>query len=128
MFTLHQINEIHERLGNQASLPQYLQALQAIGVNTYDSFLEDGHSAYFGKENQKTVSPPVHEKLAIAQTSSKEGLLHYLKLHSEGKIDYSEMSKGLASSGIKKWTFDTHQMSITYYDLDEKEMLVEAIN
>ena len=39
MFTLDQINDIHERLGKQATLPQYLQALKSIGVDKYDSFI-----------------------------------------------------------------------------------------
>ena len=66
MFTLDQINDIHERLGKQATLPEYLRALNAIGVDKYDSFITDGHSEYFGKDNQKIVSPPVHKKLTIA--------------------------------------------------------------
>ena len=39
MFTLDQINDIHERLGRRATLPEYLKALHAIGVDTYDSFI-----------------------------------------------------------------------------------------
>jgi uncharacterized protein YbcV (DUF1398 family) len=39
-----------------------------------------------------------------------------------------EMSRGLADSGVEKWTFDTHKMTITYYDKDGTELLVEAIN
>ncbi len=127
MFTLDQINEIHERLGKQATLPQYLQALKAIGVDKYDSFITDGHSEYYGNESQKVVSPPVHEKFTIAKTSNREGLLRHLNLHNQGNTNYVEMSKGLADSGIEKWTFDTSKMTITYYDKDGNRMLVEAI-
>ena len=127
MFTLDQINDIHERLGKQATLPQYLQALKAIGVDKYDSFIADGHSEYYGNDSQKVVSPPVHEKFTIAKTSNREGLLRHLSLHNQGKTDYVEMSKGLAESGIEKWTFDTSKMTITYYDKDGHRMLVEAI-
>jgi uncharacterized protein YbcV (DUF1398 family) len=56
VFTLDQINDIHERLGKQTTLPQYLQALKAIGVDKYDSFLTDGHSEYYGNDSQKVVS------------------------------------------------------------------------
>jgi|SRR5688572_23272874 len=127
MFTLDQINDVHDRLGKQTTLPEYLQALKAIGVEKYDSFITDGHSEYFGKENQKLVSPPEHKKLTIANASHREGLLKHLSLHNKGKTDYLEMSQGLADCGTEKWSFDTSKMTITYYDKEGSEMLVEAI-
>ena len=81
MFTLDQMNDIHERLGKQATLPEYLRALNSIGVEKYDSFLSDGHSEYFGIGNQKVVSPRVHEKLTIAVPSNRENLIKHLNLH-----------------------------------------------
>ena len=127
MFTLDQINDIHERLGKQTTLPEYLKALNVIGVDRYDSFITDGHSEYFGKDNQKVVSPPVHKRLTIANTSNREGLLKHLSLHNEGKTDYLEMSRGLAESGTEKWSFDTNKMTITYFNKEGREMLVETI-
>ena len=127
MFTLDQISDIHDRLGKQSTLPDYLKALNDIGVAYYDSFLTDGHSEYFGKENQKIVSPPVHERLTIASKSNREGLLHHLNLHNQGETDYLEMSQGLAGSGVEKWSFDTGKLTITYYDREGRELLVEMI-
>jgi uncharacterized protein YbcV (DUF1398 family) len=127
VFTLDQINDIHERLGKQATLPRYLQALKAIGVDKYDSFITDGHSEYYGNESQKVVSSAVHETLTIAKTSNREGLLRHLNLHNQGKTSYVEMSTSLADSGIEKWTFDTSKMTITYIDIDGRKMFVEAI-
>ena len=127
MFTLEQINNIHDRLGNAETLSQYLEALKNIGVDAYDSFITDGHSEYFGKGGHKVVSPPVHEKLTIAETSDRESFLKHLNLHNQGKTPYLEMSKGLADSGIEKWTFDTNKMTIAYYDKGGNEILVEAI-
>jgi uncharacterized protein YbcV (DUF1398 family) len=37
------------------------------------------------------------------------------------------MTKGLADSGIEKWTFDTNKMTIVYYNLNGEEMLIEKI-
>ena len=127
MFTLDQINDIHERFGKQTTLPEYLQALKAIGVDKYDSFITDGHSEYFGKDNQKLVSPPAHNKLTIASKSNREGLLKHLSLHNQGRTNYLEISQGLADSGTEKWSFDTSKMTIIYYDIEGREMLVEAI-
>jgi uncharacterized protein YbcV (DUF1398 family) len=127
MFTLGQINEIHDRLGKAETLTQYLQALKAIGVEKCDSFVTDGHSEYFGKNDQKVVSPPMHETLTVAQTSNREKLIEHLDLHNQHKTSYLEMSQGLADSGIEKWTFDTNKMTITYCDKAGNEMFAEAM-
>lgn len=127
MFTLEQIDDIHHRFGNADTLSQYLEALKNIGVDKYDSFITDGHSEYFGKHGHKVVSPPVHEKLSIAETCNRESFLKHLYLHTQGKTNYLEMSKGLADSGIEKWTFDTNKMTIAYYDTVGTEILIEAI-
>ena len=128
MFTLNQIDEIHSTLGKRASLPDYLQALNAIGVIRYDSFITDGHSEYYGADKHKLISPPTHEKLTIAEISNLEGLMIHLNLHEQGKTDYFQMSQGLADSGIEKWTFDTEQMTIAYYDLAGNALLIEDIH
>lgn len=128
MFTLEQIDDIHRRFGNADTLSQYLEALRNIGVDKYDSFITDGHSEYFDKHSHKIVSTPVHEKLSIAETCNRESFLKHLNLHNQGKTNYLEMSKGLADSGIEKWTFDTNKMTIGYYDTDGNEILIERIN
>src|SRR5215469_18169032 len=108
MFNLEQINRIHDQLGKAATLAQYLQALKAIGVDKCDSFISDGHSEYFGKEGHKVSSSSAHEKLKIADISNREDFIKHLDLHNQRKTSYLEMSKGLAGSGIEKWTFDTN--------------------
>jgi uncharacterized protein YbcV (DUF1398 family) len=127
MFTLEQINNIHDRFGKADTLAQYLEALKNIGVDKCDSFIADGHSEYLGKGGHRVISPPVHHKLSIADTSNRERFLEHLSLHNQGMTNYVEMSKGLADSGIEKWTFDTNKMTMTYYDKDGNEILVEAI-
>jgi len=54
-------------------------------------------------------------------------LIEHLDLHNQQKTSYLEMSKGLADSGVEKWTFDTNNMTITYCDKAGNEMLAEAI-
>ena len=127
MFTLEQINRIHSQLGKQATLPQYLQALKAMGVDKCDSFITDGHSEYFGEPGHKVISPSTHEELEIAEISNLEDFLRHLNLHEQRKTSYLEMSRGLAHSGIEKWTFDTNKMTMTYYDKGGNVLLVEEI-
>ena len=54
-------------------------------------------------------------------------LIKHLNLHNQCKTSYLEMSKGLADSGVEKWTFDTNNMTITYCGKAGNEMLVEEI-
>ena len=128
MFTLEQIDDIHDRFGHQDTIVQYLRALNAIGVARSDSFLADGHSEYFGKGGETVVTPPAHEVLAIAGTSSRDGLVQCLALHSQGKTSYLEMSQGLARSGVEKWSFDTSALTIAYYDKAGNELLTESVS
>lgn len=54
-------------------------------------------------------------------------VIEHLNLHNQQKTSYLEMSKGLADSGIEKWTFDTNNMTITYCDKAGNEVFAEAI-
>jgi len=42
-------------------------------------------------------------------------------------VRFSTMSRSLAQSGIEKWTVDTGNMTLTFYDNSGGEMLVEEI-
>jgi uncharacterized protein YbcV (DUF1398 family) len=127
MFTLEQITDIHDRLGNRNSLGAYLRALRDIGVETYDSYLTDGHSEYFGTDGQKLVGPAFHETFTIAETCDKEQFLQYMQQVEEGSIGYVEMSETLADNGVEKWTFDTGKLTITYLDKAGNVLLSEKV-
>ena len=75
MFTIEQMNDIHDRLGSATTFTEYMRALKAIGVGRADSYLVDGHAEYFGRGGQKVVSPPVHEVLSVAETGQGETFL-----------------------------------------------------
>jgi hypothetical protein len=38
------------------------------------------------------------------------------------------MARGLAQSGIEKWTVDTGRMTMTFYDKASTEILIEQIS
>ena len=127
MFTLEQITDIHDRLGNRETLGGYLRALGVIGVEAYDSYITDGHSEYFGADGQKLVGPAFHEMFAIAETCDKEQLLPYMQQVERGGIGYVEMSKALADNGVEKWRFDTERLTITYFSKSGDVLLAEGV-
>ena len=128
MFTIEQIDDLHDRLGRPETLSEYVRALKAIGVDRYDSYLADGHSEYFGRDGHVVVSPPVHELLPVAETGQRETFLQHLRRHELRETTYLEMSRGLAQSGIEKWTVDTGRITMTFYDKAGTEILVEQIS
>lgn len=128
MFTLEQIDDLHTRLGNARTLPEYVRALKALGVERYDSYLDDSHSEYFGQGCHRVVSPPAHEVFPVAEIGQREIFLQHLRLHERRQTTYLEMSRGLAQSVIEKWTMDTGRMTMTFYDRTGREMLVEQIS
>ncbi|WP_073401532.1 DUF1398 domain-containing protein [Mucilaginibacter sp. OK098] len=127
MFTIEQINDVHEKLGTMKDFLSYITALKLLGVEKYDSYLTDGHSQYFGAGGYRIESEPVHEKLLIADNGDKESFLRHLSLHEERKTNYMTMSRGLAESGIEKWTVDTNAVTISYYDKKGNRLLAESI-
>ena len=128
MFTIEQINDLHARLGSARTLPEYVLALKGLGVERYDSYLAEGHSEYFGQGGYTVVSPPVHEVLPVAETGQGETFLQHLVRHERRETAYLEMSRGLAQSGIEKWTVDTGRMTMSFYDKAGTEMLVGGIS
>jgi uncharacterized protein YbcV (DUF1398 family) len=127
MFTLEQITDIHDRLGSRDTLVDYLHALRGIGVETYDSFVADGHSEYFGVNGRQLVGPAFHEAFTIADTCDKERFLQYMQEVEQGGIGYVEMSRALADQGVEKWTFDTARLTITYFDKAGRVLLDEKV-
>ena len=127
MFTLDQVEELHERLGSAETLSDYVRSLAALGVARYDSFVSDGHSEYMGHDTHRVTSHAVHDYLTGTATSDRDAFLDHLRRHEQGETSYLEMSRGLADSGIEKWTVDTDAMTMTFYDRSGDPLLVEQI-
>ncbi len=63
----------------------------------------------------------------IALTSDRDAFLDHLQRHARGETSYLDMSRGLADSGIEKWTVETRAMTMTFYDRAGDVQLVEQI-
>jgi uncharacterized protein YbcV (DUF1398 family) len=67
----------------------------------------------------------VYGLLPVAETGQRESFLEHLRRQERSETTYLEMSRGLAQSGIERWTVDTSRMTMTFYDKTGREMLVE---
>jgi len=127
MFTLEQIKTAHSKVQSGADFPAYIQDLKKLGIAKYETFVSDGHAEYYGDNNFKISSPAMYDSLKIENNSEAEQFKTDLKVHQQGKTNYSTFCKDAAKSGIEKWIILMDKMTCTYYDKAENEILVEKI-
>lgn len=127
MFTIEQIKAAHSKVKSGADFPAYIRDLKEIGVTSYETFVTDGHSDYYGTDNFKTTSPTKYNQLAVAAVCSADKFKHDLKEHQQGKTDYQTFIEMCAAFGINKWTVSLSQMTCTYFDRAGNEILQEII-
>ncbi len=127
MFTVEQIQAAHSKVKSGADFPNYMQDLIKLGVVSFETFVEDSHSVYFGRDNFSTKSEGKYDNLKISNTLDKDQFVADLKLHQKGGTDYMTFCQDCAKSGIEKWTVKTDDMTCTYFDTKGNEVLIEVI-
>lgn len=127
MFTVQQIKEAHSKVASGADFPKYMQDIIALGVTSFETFVTDNHTNYYGKNNFQTASEGFTTTLKIAEKSNIEQFKSDLKAHQQGKTNYMTFLNDCAKSGVEKWIVKMDKMTCIYYDLDENEMVVETI-
>jgi len=127
MFTIQQIHEAHSKVKSGADFPKYMQDIIALGVTSFETFVFDNHTNYYGKDNFQTSSEGFLEALTIADESNIEQFKADLKAHQQGKTDYMTFLNDCAKSGVEKWIVVMDKMTCSYYDKAGKEMVVETI-
>ena len=88
MFTIEQIDDLRARVGSAKTLPEYVLALKALGIERYDSYLADGHSEYFGEGGHSVVSTPEHEALPVAEPGQRETFLQHMHRHERCELTW----------------------------------------
>ncbi len=127
MFTVEQIKAAHSKVKSGADFPKYIQEIAQLGVIAFETWVIDGHTEYFGKNNYRTKSEPIYANLLVTAKSDKEKFIQSLKIHQKGETDYFTFCQHCAENGIEKWFVSLEEMSCTYYDRAGGEVLVEAI-
>lgn len=127
MFTIQQIKEAHSKVKTGADFPKYMQDIITLGVTSFETFVFDNHTNYYGKDNYQIASEGFSETLDIANVTNINQFKSDLKAHQEGKTDYMTFLKDCAKSGVEKWVVVIDKMTCSYYDKARNEMLVETI-
>lgn len=127
MFTTEQIKAAHSKVKSGADFPMYISEIKQLGVTSYEVFVNDGLTRYFG-ENGYTISDrPKYEKMTLVPNTNAPQFLADLKAHQQGKTDYMTFCADCARSGIEKWVVCLEKMTCTYFDLAGNEILTEEI-
>ncbi|MEZ4972813.1 MAG: DUF1398 family protein [Cyclobacteriaceae bacterium] len=127
MFTIEQIGVAHSKVKSGADFPAYIRDLKKLGVAHYKTFVADGHTDYYGANDYCTTSPAKYADLTVAAQCDADQFKTALKEHQQGKTDYPTFIKSCAEFGIENWIVDLSNMTCTYYDQSENEVLIEAI-
>ena len=127
MFTIQQIKDAHSKVKSGADFPKYMQDIIALCVTSFETFVFDNHTNYYGKDDFQTSSEGFLEALTIADESNIEQFKADLKAHQQGKTDYMTFLNDCAKSGVEKWIVVMDKMTCSYYDKAGNEMVVETI-
>jgi uncharacterized protein YbcV (DUF1398 family) len=127
MFTIEQIENAHQKVKSGADFLKYIQEIKRLGVKSYETWVSDNRTVYFGEESYQTQSLPKYDCLTIANNSDKALLIYYLKMHQQGEIDYFQFCQRCAETGVEKWIVDLDKLTCTYFDKDQNNVLTEPI-
>ena len=127
MFTIEQIKAAHSKVKSGTDFPAYVQELIALGVTRYETYVVDGHTNYFDKNDSTVASDKKYQPLHIADEADAIQFEKNLKAHQTGKTDYLTFCSDCANSGVEKWKVDMKAMTCTYYDKAGNKVLAETI-
>ncbi|WP_333663659.1 DUF1398 domain-containing protein [Chishuiella changwenlii] len=127
MFTIKQIEEAHNKMTSGADFPKYIQEIKQLGVTSFETFVKDGHTIYYSDNDYKTISESLYNSLVIKNESDKKQFINYLKIHQNGETDFFTFCDHCAETGIEKWIMNLDEMTCTYYNIKNNEILVEEI-
>ena len=94
---------------------------------SYEVSVRDGTVIYSGLDNFQTSTLTGVNPLMISPILNTEQFKSDLKNHQNGNTDYLTFCRDCAKSGIEKWIMDLPNMTCTYYDTSENQVLIESI-
>ena len=127
MFTVEQIQAAHSQIKSGADFPAYVQNIKALGVMSYDTYVSDGHTDYYGVDGFKLSSPAKYAALSVEDISNPQQFKTDLLAHQQGNSDYPTFCEQSAQSGVEKWVVSMEEMTCTYFNKKGNKILVEQV-
>ncbi|MGE4514180.1 MAG: DUF1398 domain-containing protein [Chryseobacterium sp.] len=127
MFTVEQIENAHSKVKSGADFPNYIKEIKDLGVKSFETWVKDSHTEYFGDNGYTTKSEAKYADLMIENRVDEEKFIKQLKSHQKGETDYMKFCEDCAETGIEKWVVDLDVFTCIYYDKAGNEILMEEI-
>ncbi len=127
MFTIEQIEAAHNKVKSGADFPDYIREIKQLGVRSFETWVKDSHTEYFGENGFRAKSQPKYAELTIADETDQDTFIRQLKSHQKGETDYMKFCEDCAATGIEKWIVDLNVYTCMYYDKAGNEILTEEI-
>ena len=127
MFTAEQLKAAHSKVQSGAEFPAYMQEIKDLGVTHYEAYVSDGRVDYHGKDHYTVQVFERYDPLKIADQVDIVVFKAELQAHQQGKTDYITFINMCAENGIEKWKIRMDDMTCTYYDKAQNELLTEQI-
>lgn len=127
MFTVEQIENAHSKVQSGADFPNYIKEIEELGVKSFETWVKDSHTEYFGDNGYTTKSKAKYADLTIENSVDEEKFIKQLKSHQKGETDYMKFCKDCAETGIEKWIVNLNNFTCVYYDKAGSEILKEEI-
>ncbi|WP_374461802.1 DUF1398 domain-containing protein [Chryseobacterium taeanense] len=127
MFTVEQIENAHSKVQSGADFPNYIKEIEELGVKSFETWVKDSHTEYFGDNGYTTKSKAKYADLTIENSVDEEKFIKQLKSHQKGETDYMKFCKDCAETGIEKWIVNLNNFTCVYYDKAGNEILKEEI-
>lgn len=127
MFTTEQIAAAHSKVKSGSDFPNYVNDLKDLGVKSYETYVSDGHTVYYGESDFKTATNAKYENLHIQDECSIDQFKADLKAHQQGTTDYPTFCSDCAKSGIEKWVVSINDRTCGYFDNAGNAVLIEQI-
>ncbi|WP_028121844.1 DUF1398 domain-containing protein [Epilithonimonas tenax] len=116
MFTLAQIEAAHSKVESGKNFPLFAKKIKEMGVQTFETFVEDGSVIYKGNDDYKVSGVQQYAPILIYGIVNPTKFLEDLRNHQQGNTDFFQFCKDCADSGIFKWLVDLDAKTCTYYD------------
>lgn len=128
MFTIAEIKTAESKIKTGADFPQFIKEIKDLGVTRNDVYISNGLSIYFNNEDQAVqASPDEYPVLVINDEPSVNKLKHALEVHQRAETNYLTFCKQAADAGVEKWVIDVANMTCTYLDSEQNELIKEKI-
>jgi uncharacterized protein YbcV (DUF1398 family) len=127
MFTIEQIENSHSKVQSGADFPNYIKEIKELGVKSFETWVKDSHTEYFGDNGYTTKSEAKYADLMIENSVDEEKFIKQLKSHQKGETDYMKFCEDCAETGIEKWVVALDVFTCIYYDKAGNEILTEEI-